>query len=116
MLLLLFRYMYNAFLCSVYTKSSQMIGISFHVGSDCRDTAAYAKPIQAARKLFDYAKTVGFEFNLLDIGGGFQGDKGTTIKEVRHSISYTLRPDVTICFLAGCSGNKRKSRHPFSIA
>lgn len=60
-----------------------MIGISFHVGSDCRDASTYAEPIADARKLFDFAKTVGFEFSLLDIGGGFQGDKGISMQEVR---------------------------------
>lgn len=59
-----------------------MIGISFHVGSGCMDPPVYAKAIQAARKLFDFARSVGFEFTLLDIGGGFPGDKGTDIKEV----------------------------------
>lgn len=60
----------------------KMIGISFHVGSGCMDPPVYAKAIQAARKLFDFAKGVGYEFNLLDIGGGFPGDKGTDISEV----------------------------------
>lgn len=59
-----------------------MIGISFHVGSGCMDTTAYAKAILAARKLFDFAACVGFDFTLLDIGGGFPGDTGTDIKEV----------------------------------
>lgn len=59
-----------------------MIGISFHVGSGCMDPPVYAKAIHSARKLFDFAKLVGFEFDFLDLGGGFPGDKGTTIKEV----------------------------------
>lgn len=68
-----------------------MIGISFHVGSGCQDSPIYAKAIQTARKLFDFAKKIGFQFNLLDIGGGFPGDKNDDIKEVRsiktiHSI------------------------------
>lgn len=59
-----------------------MIGISFHVGSGCQDPPVYAKAIQAARKLFDFAESVGYHFNLLDIGGGFPGDNDTDIKEV----------------------------------
>lgn len=65
-----------------------MIGISFHVGSGCMDPPVYAKAIQAARKLFDFARSVGFEFTLLDIGGGFPGDKGTDIKEVSSKSSF----------------------------
>lgn len=60
-----------------------MIGISFHVGSGCRDPPVYAKAIKVARKLFDFAENVGYHFKLLDIGGGFPGNTGTDIKEVR---------------------------------
>lgn len=65
-----------------------MIGISFHVGSGCMDPPVYAKAIHSARKLFDFAQSVGFEFNFLDLGGGFPGDKGTTIKEVLVNFRY----------------------------
>lgn len=46
------------------------------------DSPVYAKAIYLARNLFDYAKTQGYNFSLLDIGGGFPGDKDTTIQEV----------------------------------
>lgn len=60
-----------------------MIGISFHVGSGCMDAPIYGKAIKVARKLFDFAENVGYEFKLLDIGGGFPGDTNTDIKEVK---------------------------------
>lgn len=66
---------------------SQMIGISFHVGSGCMDAPIYGKAIKIARKLFDFAENVGYEFKLLDIGGGFPGDTNTDIKEVKLQIS-----------------------------
>lgn len=47
------------------------------------DSPVYAKAIYLARTLFDYAKTLGYNFTLLDIGGGFPGDKNSTIEEVR---------------------------------
>lgn len=59
-----------------------MVGISFHVGSGCMDPPIYSKAIKTARKLFDYAEKVGFDFKLLDIGGGFPGDTGTSIEQV----------------------------------
>lgn len=61
-----------------------MIGISFHVGSGCQDIPIYAEAIATARKLFDFAESVGYNFRLLDIGGGFPGDKDTDIAPVRH--------------------------------
>lgn len=60
----------------------QLIGISFHVGSGCQDVPIYAEAICAARKLFDFAESVGYNFHLLDIGGGFPGDKNTDIRPV----------------------------------
>lgn len=59
-----------------------VVGISFHVGSGCMDSPVYAKAIYTAKKLFDYAETLGYYFSLLDIGGGFPGDKNTSIVEV----------------------------------
>lgn len=58
-----------------------MIGISFHVGKGCIDALAHGKAMKAARKLFDFAKSVGYQFKLLDIGGGFPGD--SNIEEVQ---------------------------------
>lgn len=62
---------------------SQMVGIAFHVGSDCHEPPIFAGAIAAARKLFDFAEEIGYHFNLLDIGGGFRGLKCSDIDEVR---------------------------------
>lgn len=35
-----------------------------------------------ARQLFDFATTIGFKFDVVDIGGGFPGDDKSTITEV----------------------------------
>lgn len=67
-----------------------VIGISFHVGSGCADFPIYYKAISIARSLFDYAKGFGYEFSLLDIGGGFPGDFGTSIDEVAMIVNTAL--------------------------
>lgn len=59
-----------------------MVGISFHVGSDCIDAPIFGEAIAAARKLFDFAETMGYNFDLLDIGGGYPGSNYTDIDEV----------------------------------
>lgn len=56
-----------------------MIGVCFHVGSGCKDSSAFTRAIQHTRNLFDFARTVGVEFNLIDIGGGFAGYDGDGI-------------------------------------
>lgn len=51
----------------------EVIGISFHVGSGCFDASAFADAVALARKAFDIGKALGFDFQLLDVGGGFPG-------------------------------------------
>ncbi|KAH8986242.1 ornithine decarboxylase [Lactarius hatsudake] len=55
-----------------------IIGISFHVGSGCYDSSAFADAIACARTAFDMGLAAGYEFTLLDVGGGFED---TTFEE-----------------------------------
>ncbi|KAI8322299.1 ornithine decarboxylase [Martensiomyces pterosporus] len=50
-----------------------VVGVSFHVGSGCQNEAAFMDAVMRARQVFDQAAKLGFEFSLLDIGGGFPG-------------------------------------------
>ncbi|KAJ3066654.1 hypothetical protein HK102_007593 [Quaeritorhiza haematococci] len=56
-----------------------VVGISFHVGSGCFDASAFAEAVYNAKKAFDIGKDMGFDFDLLDIGGGFPGNHATAI-------------------------------------
>lgn len=49
-----------------------VIGVSFHVGSGCYDPSAYTDAIMRARAVFDIGRSVGYDFKLLDVGGGFE--------------------------------------------
>ena len=49
----------------------RVVGVSFHVGSGASDPAAFAAAIGLAREAFDDGLALGFEMDLLDIGGGF---------------------------------------------
>jgi len=55
----------------------KLTGVNFHVGSNCRDPETYHKAIKDARRTFDKAKEYGFNFDTLDIGGGFPSDLET---------------------------------------
>ncbi|CUR57347.1 putative lysine/ornithine decarboxylase [metagenome] len=46
-------------------------GLSFHVGSQQRDPAAWTAPIATAAKLFAQARRRGLAPHVLDLGGGF---------------------------------------------
>lgn len=56
-----------------------VIGISFHVGSGCKDCSTFVESLNDARELFDYARQVGYHFTLLDIGGGFPGSDNALV-------------------------------------
>jgi len=51
-----------------------VIGISFHVGSGCYDPSAFSDAVSLAKEAFTMGKEAGFDFNLLDVGGGFEDD------------------------------------------
>ncbi|KAL3105607.1 hypothetical protein niasHT_021710 [Heterodera trifolii] len=54
-------------------QGMELIGISFHVGSGCRDPSAFREAISASKKLFVLGTSMGHRMQLLDIGGGFPG-------------------------------------------
>jgi ornithine decarboxylase len=54
-------------------SSLEICGVSYHIGSLCKDLETYENAILEAKKVFDMGKKYGFEMNVLDIGGGFPG-------------------------------------------
>ncbi|CCA74256.1 related to ornithine decarboxylase [Serendipita indica DSM 11827] len=52
-----------------------VVGISFHVGSGCYDTGAFADAVARAKKAFEMGREAGYTFTLLDVGGGFEGER-----------------------------------------
>lgn len=67
-----------------------LVGVSFHVGSYSKDFEVYGRAIKAVRELFDYAATVGFDLNLVDIGGGFCGDDPLILDEYAIHINHAI--------------------------
>ncbi|XP_019638975.1 PREDICTED: ornithine decarboxylase-like [Branchiostoma belcheri] len=56
-----------------------VVGVSFHVGSGCLEASAFARGVESAKRIFNIADQYGFEFNTLDIGGGFPGQESAAI-------------------------------------
>ncbi|KAI8882632.1 alanine racemase C-terminal domain-like protein, partial [Backusella circina FSU 941] len=70
---------------------------SFHVGSGSFDELAFVDAVQRARWTFDQGEKLGFNFTLLDIGGGFPGGdvkEGATFEK----IASVLGPAVDVHF------------------
>ncbi|KAF2896619.1 hypothetical protein ILUMI_09562 [Ignelater luminosus] len=87
--------------CNPYTEAQglleiarnlglNVVGVSFHVGWACQDPTAFYGAIKACRHVFDVASTVGYDFNLLDIGGGYPGDSNSSIEEHAKAINSGL--------------------------
>lgn len=69
-----------------------VVGVSFHVGSGCMSTQSFTAAIQSAAQVFEEAKEVGYEMNLLDLGGGWPGtdDGGITFSSIANCIRPIL--------------------------
>ncbi|KAG0225624.1 hypothetical protein BGW42_004204 [Actinomortierella wolfii] len=70
-----------------------LIGVSFHVGSGCFDANAFGEAVIRARRVFDQAKEYGYEFDFLDVGGGFPSahvTEGITFEKVAGILGPTV--------------------------
>ena len=66
---------WRALLSAAKAHGMEVVGVSFHVGSGCRDASRYELALKDARELFDLAEAeYGFKMTVLDIGGGFPGE------------------------------------------
>ncbi len=68
--------------------SLNVIGVSFHVGSGCKNPTQFKNAIQDSERCFDIAHELGFNFRLLDIGGGFEDNSfEETCEIIRSSLN-----------------------------
>jgi len=74
------------------TIGLDIVGVSFHVGSGCKNVDAYKIAIERARKVFDIGKENGYILNILDIGGGFPGTNESDIcfSDIAKKINESL--------------------------
>jgi len=50
-----------------------VVGVSFHVGSGCMSVSSFVSAIRSAHHVFQQAQEIGFNFTMLDLGGGWPG-------------------------------------------
>lgn len=87
-----------------------VVGVSFHVGSGCYDPEAYRDAVDRARQAFDMGRDYGYEFDLLDIGGGFEHDNFEAIAAVVRSSLLQYFPDEEFA-----PGGSRMPLHPHGL-
>lgn len=73
-----------------YNLGLNVVGFSFHVGSGCQDPPVFYRAIHHCKILFDMANDLGFKPYLLDLGGGYPGNKGTSIDKIAEIINKAL--------------------------
>lgn len=67
-----------------------VVGWCFNVGSGCTDADVFYAAIKKGREIHDYATSLGFKFRMIDLGGGFIGDKGVGIDQYAVHINRAL--------------------------
>lgn len=77
-----------------------IVGVSFHNGSDCEEADAYYQSIAACRTVFELAQELGHEMTLLDIGGGFPGDNNAKVSF--EQLATSVNEALDIFFPVGC--------------
>ena len=69
------RYKWRPLLAAAKQHGLQVVGVSFHVGSGCRDASRYEMALRDAKEIFEMAeKEFGMKMKIIDIGGGFPGE------------------------------------------
>lgn len=69
------RHKWRPLLAAAKQHGLPVVGVSFHVGSGCRDATRYELALKDAKEIFQVAQQeFGMTMNILDIGGGFPGE------------------------------------------
>lgn len=78
-------------------------GVSFHVGCATKDPIIFRYAMEAAHNLFEYGKSLGFQMNVLNLGGGFPPNRGPYLDKFAKVINQALEDlfsDSTIRIIA----------------
>ncbi|KAJ1994652.1 Ornithine decarboxylase [Dimargaris cristalligena] len=70
-----------------------VVGVSFHVGSGCRDASPFADAVLRAHRVFQEGTELGFDMDILDIGGGFPSAlvrEGVTFPQAAEALRGAL--------------------------
>ncbi|XP_066531105.1 antizyme inhibitor 1b isoform X2 [Hoplias malabaricus] len=66
-----------------------VVGVAFQVPTACKDPQVYTHALSDARCVFDMGEELGFNMEILDVGGGFSGSE-LQLKQVHAAIRPLL--------------------------
>lgn len=70
------------------------------MGSGCNDFPAYDRAITTAKRLFEFGSLLGYNMNLLDIGGGFPGSDNKKFATVSQTYkTYEDQPNYLLLII-----------------
>ncbi|KAH8257852.1 hypothetical protein KR038_002136 [Drosophila bunnanda] len=78
-------------------------GTSFHVGSGCSELEAYDRAIKKSKNLFKFGELLGYDMDLLDIGGGFPGSDDGKFERISEIVNTSVEryfPDERVKIIA----------------
>jgi len=79
-----------------------VVGVSFHVGSGCMNSESFVAAIRSAHRVFKEGEAHGFQFKMLDLGGGWPGVNDERISF--PDIAKAIRPVLDELFPSGAEG------------
>lgn len=65
-----------ALLVEAHQQGLEAAGITWHVGSQCRDPGAWVQPIEDAARVMRDVRPAGVKVTIIDLGGGFPAEYG----------------------------------------
>jgi len=80
-----------------------VVGVSFHVGSGCSDCNVFKSALRDCKQVYDISKEMGFNMNLIDLGGGFLGDNDEKFLETAKIINESIEEffnEIDVKFIA----------------
>jgi ornithine decarboxylase len=78
-------------LATGFSRNARIVGIAFHVGSNCTHLESYRKAILDAAELFRYSKNYWDKgFSLLDLGGGWPGTNDESFVEIAQAVNELI--------------------------
>jgi len=82
----------DTILAKAQSLNLNVTGVSFHVGSGCMSVNSFIAAIRSAHRVFQRAQQFGFNFTMLDLGGGWPGtdDDGIRFDDIAAAISPVL--------------------------
>ena len=76
---------------AAFDNGIAIVGISFHVGSHCHSAQPYLNTLQLSRSWWDELEnTCGCNLSILDIGGGYPGERNSKFEEMAAMINESV--------------------------